>query len=437
MHDGNRELMELLTHSSSNVNRGRPGWIYVEGFVHHEACMFVLQQRWIAMISLSLLGAWSSGPQSGQGSVSIPHTRAVEGVLRILDSVPLVAIGDLHGASEAGTFYQQLVRHPDFPGKANDLILEMGNETYQGVADRYVNGVDVPLDSVRMIWENTTQGPLLTSTLPMYTSLFTAVREVNSKLPPQRRIRILLGDPGVEWKTVTRDELWKIHARRGDLMRELARDSVLAKGRRGVMIAGFRHLGRQPREGSDAKWGELSSKVFVIRPHDGFGGSASRHEPSIDSLSPYSLVRLRDSWVGDLAVDEVDDATPAPDGGAASTRAPASPTPRTVNAGRKLRDVADGYLYLGPFRSLTSSRADLDRIRNDPARLRDIQTRSCMMMGRSLDTASIYRTPQSNLLYRTGRRPSQVEYERPAPSQAPPPLPANLGEPCTSLLQSR
>ena len=202
------------------------------------------------------------------------------------------------------------------------------------------------------------------------------------------------------------------------------------------VIAGFRHIGRQPRENVDAKWGELASRVFVIRPHDGFGGTAARHEPSVDSLPPYSLILLRSSWVGDLEVDQVDDATPAADSGA-QTRAPVSPKPRSVNEGRKLRDVADGYLYLGPFRSLTRSRADLERIRTDPARLRDIQARACMMMGRSLDTAAIYRTPQSNLLYRTGQRPSQVEYERPNPSASPPPLPANLGEPCTSLLQSR
>src|SRR5687768_76734 len=98
-----------------------------------------------------------STPTARQG---IPHTDAVTGILKILDSVPLVAIGDIHSVAEQGEFYQRLIRHPRFAEKVDDLILELGNELYQPVADRYVSGQTVPLDSLRMIWENTTQGPL-------------------------------------------------------------------------------------------------------------------------------------------------------------------------------------------------------------------------------------------------------------------------------------
>ena len=376
-----------------------------------------------------------------QQSRRIPHVEAVSGILEILDSVPLVAVGDLHGSAEEGAFYQRLVRHPEFPGRVNDVILELGNELYQRVADRYVSGEAVPLDSVRMIWENTTQGPLITSTAPMYTSLFTALREVNAKLPSSRRIRILLGDPAVEWRTVTREELWSIHARRGDRMREIARDSVVAKGRRAVIIAGFRHLVRDPQPGSgaDAKWGDLATKVFVIRPHDGFGGSSFRHEAAIDSLAPGSLIRLRDTFIGELEVDDVDRATPAPGDTAVSGKPSAIPPGmRAVNAGRKLRDIADGYLYVAPFRSMTFSRPDIARIREDPARLDDLHRRSCIMMGRPVDTTALFREPESNLRHRAGVRRSEVHLQPlAAPPSAPPPLPSVLPEPCGRLLQSR
>ncbi len=392
-----------------------------------------------AFYGVALTGSISSAA-SGQAG-RIPHVEAVGGILGILDSVPLVAIGDLHGSAEEGEFYQRLIRHPQFPGKVNDLILELGNELYQPVADRYVNGESVPLDSVRMIWENTTQGPLITATAPMYTSLFTAVREVNSKLPPARRVRILLGDPAVEWETVTREELWSIHARRGDRMREIARDSVIARGRRAVIIAGFRHLVRdpQPASGSDAKWGDLASKVFVIRPHDGFGGTSSRHESAIDSLPPGSLIRLRDTFIGELEVNDVDLATPPPGNLSAITAPLVIPQGmRAVNAGRKLRDIADGYLYVAPFRSMTFSRPDIERIRQDPARLEALHRRSCIMMGRPVDTAALFRAPQANLRHRTGVRRTEVHLQPvAAPPSAPPPLPPALPEPCGRLLQSR
>ena len=385
-------------------------------------------------------GAIAPPPQVSSTD-AIPHAEAVGEILRILDSVPLVAIGDLHGAAEEGAFYQRLIRHPQFPAKVDDLILELGNELYQGIADRYVNGESVPVDSVRMIWEKTTQGPLITATAPMYTSMFDAVREVNAKLPRGQRVRILLGDPAVEWKTVTREQLWSIHTRRGDRMRELARDSVVGKDRRGIMIAGFRHLARQrqPSGSDDSKWGELSEKVFVIRPHDGFGGASARHEPSIDSIAPGSLVRLRDTFIGDLEVDDVDRSTPAP--GAAPAPSAGNQVPpgmRAVNAGRRLEDIADGYLYVAPFRSMTFSRPDIERIRSDKARLDDLHRMSCLMIGRPVDTTALFRAPQSPLRHRTGVRRSEVQLEPLATlPTAPPPLPPNLPEPCPTVLQSR
>ena len=427
----------------------RRGRLYVAGISSTQAGMTsrrTVGHRGLvaAVFSASLLfvaGITSATSLTKTQTASVPHTDAVTGIFTILDSVPLVAIGDIHAVAEEGAFYQKLVRHPQFGSKVDDLILELGNELYQDVADRYVSGKTVPVDSLRMIWENTTQGPLLTATAPMYTSLFDAVREVNSRQQPERRVRILLGDPAVEWKTVTREQLWAIHAKRGDRMRELARDSVLAKGRRGIIIAGFRHLNRQPLpdRSTDGKWGDLSSKIFVIRPHIGFGGSTARYEPMIDSLPAGSLIRLRDTFLGDLESDSVDQATPA--SGAEAESKPPPPPPhglQSANAGLKLRDVSDGYLYLGPFRAFTVSRPDVERIRGDASRLRDLQQRSCVMMGRPVDTTRLYRTPQSNLVFPAGRRPSVIDYQssEPPPS-SPPPLPPNVPEPCGSLLKGR
>jgi hypothetical protein len=374
----------------------------------------------------------------------IPHKDAVTGILEVLDSVPLVAIGDIHSVAEQGEFYQRLIRHPRFPDKVDDLILELGNELYQRVADRYVSGQTVPLDSLRMIWENTTQGPLLTATAPMYTSLFDAVREVNAALPPARRVRILLGDPAVEWRTVTRDELWEIHKRRGDRMRELARDSVVAKGRRGIIIAGFRHLIRRPApDGTDMKWKDLSGKVFVVRPHNGFGGTAARHQAAIDSLPQGSLIRLRDSFIGDLESDEVDLATPPlvigghPPSAQLNTRPQIPAGMKSANAGMKMKETADGYLYIAPFTTFTYSAPDVERVRNDPSRLAAIHTMACIMMGRPRDTVALFRVP-SKLMYPSGQRPSHLDLEPVnAGAVTMPPVSANLPEPCASLLRAR
>ena len=369
-----------------------------------------------------------------------PYRDAVTGVVSMLDSVPIVAIMDEHLLSQEADFYQRLIRDPRFAQKANDIIVEFGNELYQSVADRYVKGDKVPLDSLRMIWEDNTQGPLLTTSSPMYANILHATREVNAPLPRRRQLRVLLGDPAVEWKTVTRERLWEIHKRRGDVMRELARDSVVAKGRRGIIIGGGSHLrrGRVDAQGRDKKWGALSNRVFIINPHEGFGGNAARYNAVLDSLPLGSLVPVRGTFLESIEIDEAEQEVPA----AGSPPPPAPEPPRGMHrahAGLKLGDQYDAILYLGPISSYTAVFADVDRIRRDPARLAALNKRSCMMMGRGVDTTRLYRTPATAPFYPNGRRASRVEFDDdvdadPGPRPLPP-LPPNLPEPCATLLR--
>jgi hypothetical protein len=367
-----------------------------------------------------------------------PHRDAVTAIVSVLDSVPLVAIMDEHLLAQEGDFYQRLIRDPRFSQKANDIVVEFGNELYQSVADRYVSGERVSPDSLRMIWEDNTQGPLLTFSSPMYANILHAAREVNEKLPTRRRLRVLLGDPAVEWKTVTREELWELHKRRGDRMRELARDSVVGKHRRGIIIGGGSHLrrGRVDAQGRDAKWGELGSRVFIINPHEGFGGSAARFEAVLDSLPLGSLVPVRGTFLETIAVDDASQEVPGV--GATAPAAPETPRGmRRAQAVLRLGDHYDALLYLGPIRSYTAVFADVGRIRADPVRLTALHRRSCMMMGRGVDTTRLFRTPATAPLFPNGRRASRVELDDGADSgpRPLPPLPANLPEPCQSLLR--
>lgn len=380
----------------------------------------------------------------GQPVARPRHVDGVTGIVAMLDSVPLVAIMDEHVLAQEGGFYQRLIRDPRFAQKANDIVVEFGNELYQGVADRYVRGEAVPADSLRMIWEDNTQGPLLTFSSPMYGNILHAVRDINTKLPAGRKLRVLLGDPALEWKTITREQLWEIHKQRGDRMRELARDSVVGKGRRGIIIGGGAHLHRSRKPATattparDTKWGDLANQVFVVSPHEGFGGRAARFEPAMDSLPLGSLVHVRGTF---LATIEIDDAALPPPvaGDTAVVTTPPQPPAGMYRpyAGLTLGDHFDAVLYLGPIRSYTAVFADVERIRRDPARIAELHRRSCMMMARGIDTTRMFRLPATAPLYPNGRRPSRVQFdaiEETAPRPLPP-LPPNLPAPCDTLLR--
>ena len=391
----------------------------------------------IAATVVSSLGAIVAAPRSASRPLP-PYRDAVTAIISILDSVPLVAIMDEHLLQQEGDFYQRLIRDPRFAQKANDIVVEFGNELYQSVADRYVRGDKVPVDSLRMIWEDNTQGPLLTFSSPMYANILHAARDVNANLPARRRLRVLLGDPAVEWKTVTRAQLWETHKLRGDRMRELAHDSVVGKGRRGIIIGGGNHLrrGKPTVEGNDSKWADLSTRVYIINPHEGFGGNAAQFEAVLDSLPLGSLVPVHGTFLENIEVDEAEQEVPA-------TGSPAPPAPETprgmhrAHAGLKLSAHYDALLYLGPIRTYTAVHADVDRIRRDPVRLAALQKRSCMMMGRGIDTTRMYRTPATAPLYPNGRRTSRVQFDPDVDRGQPPApsLPPNLPEPCATLLR--
>ncbi|MDF1501917.1 hypothetical protein [Roseisolibacter sp. H3M3-2] len=392
----------------------------------------------VRLLVLGALAVTLSAAKRPSDRTPPPHVDGADGILAVLDSVPLVALVDVHAAAEAGAFYRRLIAHPRFADRVDDVVVEFGNERHQALADRYVGyraGPPVAADSLRMIWEDNTQGALPTTWAPMYGDVLHAVRAANAARPAGRRVRVLLGDPAVEWRTVTRDALWEIHKRRGDRMRELARDSVLAKGRRGIVIAGGSHVRRVPRVDpatgarADAKWGDLASRVFVVRVHAGFGAPAARHEATMDALPAGALLRVRGTFLAALPADSVDAATPgAPD-------RPPPPGARSAQAGLSLADVADGYLYLGPIGAMTLSHFDPDRVRRDPARLRELHRRSCMMSGRGVDTTRLFRAPPSPRLFPGGLRGSYVDWEPagPLPERAPP-LPATLPPPCDTLL---
>lgn len=264
---------------------------------------------------------------------------AVTGILRVLDSVPLVAIMEEHLLAEEGELYQRLLRDPQAPGRISDVIVELGNQLHQPLADRYVGwvpGPPVPDDSLAMIWEDNTQAGLVTMYAPMYPAILDAVRESNARVPPARRMRVLLGDPPVNWRTLTRNVLWEAHKRRGDFMRELARDSVVGQGRRGVLIAGGSHLIRSPHTANppgsrgDATWGSLGDSVFVVDVHEGFGAPLARLESVMDSLPRFAMLRTAGPFLQDVLFNDVHAATPAADG--------TLPVPATPPAGMRFRD---------------------------------------------------------------------------------------------------
>ena len=97
------------------------------------------------------------------------------------------------------------------------------------------------------MWEDTTQIEFDWD-LPIYEEFFRAIRAVNATRPPEQRLRVVLGDPPMDWDNIHSSEeyLARMQTRnRDEHAVEVIRREVLAKNRRALVIYGGQHLLRK------------------------------------------------------------------------------------------------------------------------------------------------------------------------------------------------
>lgn len=248
-----------------------------------------------------------------------------------------MCLGEAHELQEMADFLAALVRESVPAGAINDIVVECGNSMYQELADRFTAGDDVPPAELLPIWRDTTQPGAWDS--PIYGQLFVRVRETNRDLPPERRIRVLLADPPIQWSRIrSAAELAPFAALREAHMAAVIETQVLRKRRKALFWAGASHVVRKPETIPNPvvlteKRG--TGRVHVILSHTGFADE--QLETRLAAWPPPSLLRLENTWLGRL------------DAASYFHRVKG----RNPYAGVRLETAADAYLYFGPAGELT------------------------------------------------------------------------------------
>jgi hypothetical protein len=216
-----------------------------------------------AVTLLLVLFIYLGRPQP-QPKLAVP----LEPISAILDTFrthTVVALDEGDHANEPGAnFRLKLLRDPRFPAVVNDIVVEYGNALYQDVMDRFVAGEEVPYDTLKQIWQNSTQ-PHDVWDHVCYEEFFRAVRTLNATLPKERRLRVLLGDPPIDWSKVrnVNDYVMSLSGRDSYPV-ELIKRETLAKGRRALVIYGGIHLLRRDSESIVTQIESGGTKVFTI-----------------------------------------------------------------------------------------------------------------------------------------------------------------------------
>src|SRR5215472_10270477 len=190
----------------------------------------------------------------------------------------VVALGNVEfrGNDQSHAFQVSLICDPRFTAVVNDVLVEFGNARYQDIIDRFVRGEEVSYESLRRVWQDTTQVEYEWD-LPIYEDFFRAVRKVNASFPRTRQLRVLLGDPPIDWDQVHNlDDLHKAMGDRDGHAVDVLRREVLAKGRHALVIYGSQHLIRKnTTPGAADEWArgivarlekDSITRVFTILP---------------------------------------------------------------------------------------------------------------------------------------------------------------------------
>jgi hypothetical protein len=227
-------------------------------------------------------------------------------------------------------FILALVRHPAFPDTVDDIVVECGNALYQTVLDRYIAGEQVLLSEAQQVWRNTTQP--MCSVSAFYAQLFPLVRRVNQTLSPEKRLRVVAGDPPIDWTSVRNaSEVTAVLQNRDAHIAAVMAKEVLAKRRKALMLFGMAHLVR----------------------------GAPAPDPALAqfTISASAVSRFERNYPGAIFVIGVD--YPVIGCGARAGTGPAAlagdtrswPVPalvRAKSAASTSLALVDGYLYLGP-----------------------------------------------------------------------------------------
>jgi hypothetical protein len=197
----------------------------------------ILRTYGVLAFALVLCGAPQTTSRQALSEIS-------NALLLQFDKHDLVGLGEWHNSQEDQDLRVSLVRNPHFPQKVRTIVVECGNALYQQILDRFIAGEDVPKEDVQHVWRDTTQSPVALDS-PTCEDFLSEVRSINLKLPKPLRLRILAGDPPIDWAKInSAEELRKLLRSRDEFAFELVRREVLDKKNKALLIYGAGHFWR-------------------------------------------------------------------------------------------------------------------------------------------------------------------------------------------------
>jgi len=301
---------------------------------------------------LALVAALASGAAlaARQARPAARPVDPVEAIVEAFRSHDLVAVSDPHGDARTQTFLRALVRDGRINQVVDDIVVEIGNARYQHLVDRYTGGDRVALRALQPAWQNTT----VPNQIWADEALFAIVRSLNASRPRARQLRILLGDPPIDWTVVrTRDEHFRWLAMRDSHPAAVIQVEVLATRRKALIVYGHMHFQRlnimSNLDMSDWRAHTLVSLIERAGPARVYSiwrldSPLPELLPDLASWPTPAMVAVRGTALGAADVMAMPPARPR----MAFQNGAMVPVPKDQWRPLAIEDQLDALLYLGP-----------------------------------------------------------------------------------------
>ena len=216
------------------------------------------------LVNIASVSLLASPEDSGSASpVTVEPIAAILDALRTHD---LVSVSDPHGNTQLQAMLLSLIRDARFPESANDIVIETASARYQDAIDRFVRGEDVPYDVLRKAWEDHT---VANSIGVQAEEMIRAVRTVNASLSDGAKLRVIAGDPPIDWDNIASpQDHWHWIELRDSYPADLIRRQVLDRGRHALVIYGQGHLQRRQIASNYDMSTWQSQTVISLLEHD-------------------------------------------------------------------------------------------------------------------------------------------------------------------------
>jgi hypothetical protein len=333
---------------------------------------------WMGCVAPLVSAGVAEAERAAGGEDAVAHIRWA------IERYPIVLMGEgNHLAAEPHEILRRILSDDEIMERLDVVVVEFATATYQNVLDAFIRGEDVPVDELSAVWRNTSTSPIAPWDSPLYLALLQTVRDANRSLPPGRKVRVLAGDPPVDWPSIaTADDFRRAARPRDPYAAGVAMEQAFGLGKRVLVVYGGGHLMRPPLGPGD---GRNPITSYILAEHPGSAWVVEFMWPTRTGLSDRTdelvmgqVYRTSDHWAGSRPAPLLFPGTRSlvtdPETGERSWQEV------PLYEGREVRDIYDALIYLGPEDRWTTVPPELDPER-DAAFLAELERRRALRFG--------------------------------------------------------